>query len=504
MRDRYSTEDFSSKNVNEGARVKRLILWFWLGTMAWAAAEAQKPSLPRATPAGGTISALLISDIHFDPFHDPAKAPRLERAPVSEWPSILAEKDSPGQAEGFTGLQKKCDSKGVDTPYSLLASSLAAMHEREPKPAFLTLTGDLVVHDFPCRFDLLARSASPAAYADFVTRTMQFVVNQLRARFPGVPILISLGNNDTPCGDYQMDPGSSFLRRASGIVADAQPGPMRSQVLQEFPAGGYYSVPMSAPMRKTRMIVLNDLFLSPRYRTCAGRIDEAAGAAEMDWLRQQLAEARQSGQRVWVMGHIPPGVNVYATVRKLRNVCAGEEPEFFLDAEKLDDLLTQYADVVRLALFAHTHMDEIRLIEPETSGGDALERGVAAKLVPSISPVDGNNPSFTIARVDPATAVLKDYEVIVASNQTGIGTQWREEYDYARSYHEPDFSPRSLSGLIGEFREDPHARTQASQQYIDSWFKGGIPGRALIPFWPQYTCALANTTAKSYASCVCR
>ncbi len=75
---------------------------------------------------------------------------------------------------------------------------------------------------------------------------------------------------------------------------------------------------------------------------------------------------------------------------------------------------------MQLAIFAHTHMDEMRLLKPAKA--DAARQTVAVKMVASISPIDGNNPSFTLATIDPANAQLKDYRVIVASNQTGIDT----------------------------------------------------------------------------------
>jgi sphingomyelin phosphodiesterase acid-like 3 len=100
----------------------------------------------------------------------------------------------------------------------------------------------------------------------------------------------------------------------------------------------------------------------------------------------------------------------------------------FLKSDRLDDLLASYADVVRLGLFAHTHMDEMRVIGPTGpdgvfNGGATGAREMAVKMVPSISPVDGNNPSFTVARVDKATAVLKDFAVVVASDFAG--SAWR-------------------------------------------------------------------------------
>ena len=80
----------------------------------------------------------------------------------------------------------------------------------------------------------------------------------------------------------------------------------------------------------------------------------------------------------------------------------------FLSSDKMADLLIEYGDVIRLGIFAHSHMDEIRLLEPEGSASSPAH-GVAIKMVPSISPVDGNNPSFTVARVNPSSAVLQNY-----------------------------------------------------------------------------------------------
>jgi sphingomyelin phosphodiesterase acid-like 3 len=490
-------------------------LWFWIGSFVFLLpgnlGHAQTDKQERQTQGAvktpdkqdGTVAALLISDIHFDPFHDPGKARQLVREPVSQWASILASAASPDQTQAFAGLQKACDAKGIDTPYPLLESSLEAMRERAPGASFITVTGDLIVHAFSCRYTTLMPGSTPDNYHEFVEKTIEFVVSQLRATFPGAPVYVALGNNDTDCGDYRLDAGGSFLAKTATILASGVPASARQQFLQEFPAGGYFSLTMAAPMRNTRLIVLNDLFLSPRYSTCNGAADDEPANAEMGWLESQLAQARQLGERVWVMGHIPPGVNTYATVSKFKNVCAGEDAEMFLNSGKLDALLIEYADVVRLGLFAHTHMDEMRLIAPEVSTARAsLEHSVALKLVPSISPVDGNNPSFTIGRFDPSTAVLRDYEVMVASNQTGIDTAWSEEYDYARSYHQPEFSPAAVTHLMEKFSSDPQAHTELSQEYIRHYFKGDLAG-VLTPFWPQYVCSLESDSARGYASCAC-
>jgi len=201
-----------------------------------------------------------------------------------------------------------------------------------------------------------------------------------------------------------------------------------------------------------------------------------------------------------VMAHIPPGVDPYSTAINGKDICAGAEPQMFLSSEDLADTMAGFGDVIRLGIFAHTHMDEMRVLEPvKSSQGHG---GVAVKMVASISPIDGNNPSFTIARVDPATGNLTDYRVIAASDGTAIDTKWAEEYDYRETYQEPSFSSASVEKLTARFKADPQADSAESEAYLRNYF---VKDRslALRLFWPQYVCAVLNHTEDAYRACVC-
>ena len=237
------------------------------------------------------------------------------------------------------------------------------------------------------------------------------------------------------------------------------------------------------------------MYLSPKYKTCGGQPSATAANAEMDWLKQQLASAQQAGEKVWILGHIPPGVDAYSTAwPRWKNVCAQAEPVMFLSSNRMDDLMLDYAGAIRLGIFAHTHMDELRLLQPE--GGDpspSAAHSVVLKLAPSISPIDGNNPSFTAARINPSTATLEDYEVIAASNQTGVGATWSQEYDYARSYREPQFSPATVKELVTKFQADRGATQQISSDYIRNYFVGDPLSRHSHPSGRRYACSLANS-----------
>jgi sphingomyelin phosphodiesterase acid-like 3 len=454
----------------------------------------------------------MLSDIHFDPYHDPVKFERLRAAPASAWQKILAEPDAPSQAADFAKLMKACKTRGVDTPWTLLESSLQAAHLQSPHALFVTVSGDLTVHQFDCRFHSFVPGATEAEYSDFAAKTVAYVASELRRVFGSTPIYLALGNNDSGCGDYREDQDSSYLHDVAETFSQSVDSPGgRKELLRVFPVSGDYSVALPKPIVRGRLIVLQDIFLSSGYAGCNGKPDAAAGAAKVDWLRNELTAARARHEQVWVMTHIPPGVNVYSTVTKNVDVCKGQAPVMFFNDEKLVEVLTDFAADIRLVLLGHTHNDEMRLLQgpvlPAAPGAkDAPPRPawVAAKLVPSITPINGNNPAFTLAEVDPRTAVLKDYRVIAGSNVTGVGTMWTEEYRFSTTYHSTAYKPEEVAAIIAKFSVDKSGATPVSSAYEQNFMvNGGLRALAIRAVWPQYVCSLANDTEAAYRSCVC-
>jgi sphingomyelin phosphodiesterase acid-like 3 len=445
----------------------------------------------------------MLSDIHFDPFHDPAKFAQLRKAPAAEWAAILDAPDTPTQGAEFAHLQSVCGARGVDTPVQLLESSLHAAKLQQPKPLFVTLSGDLMAHQFDCRFHTLAPGASSAEYSEFAAQTVRFVALQLRRTYPHTPVYITLGNNDSGCTDYSEDTGSAFLQADSHSIAeDTGNAADAAAVLREFPPLGDYTIPLPAPVQHTRMIALQDIFEAKRYTTCGGEKTQDPAAAQIAWLRAQLTAARAAHEHVWLMAHMPPGVDAYSTLAHGRNVCAGDAPEGYLSSDDLLKAITDFGDVIRLALFGHTHMDELRVYASSVGGQQVL---VPGKLVPSISPVSGNDPAFTVAQIDPASAMLSDYTVFAADNQTGVGTKWKQEYRYSADFGMPDLSGASLQKLVSGFIDDKSGTQPATLDYQQHFFVGGS-GKASIAMklaWPAYACVMGNGTAASFRACVC-
>jgi sphingomyelin phosphodiesterase acid-like 3 len=481
--------------VRRGIRLVALVL------LGCAAAGAQAPTM-----------VLMLSDLHFDPFHDPAKALRLAAAPGEQWQAILDEPDSGGQKSTFAALQSECKARGEDSDEALLSASLAAAHSQVKKSAFVTVTGDLLAHQFDCRYMSATKSApqgSAAAregYAAFAAKTINYVVERVEKEFAGEPVYFALGNNDSSCGDYRLDVKDPLLAatgdavmaglgRATGTHAEAE----RAQAAKDYAQGGYYSVRLGRPMQRTRLVVVNDIYMSRNYATCAGKKDNAGAAAQLDWLQKQLAGARERHESVWVMGHIPPGVDAYSTFSKMKSVCTGAPVVEFLNSQDIAEVLAKNADVVKLAIFAHTHMDEIKLVASADSG---VPGKVAMKMVSSISPVNGNKPSFTEALVNPATAVLKDYAVYVGTNGSGIGAQWNREYSFDNAYHVNAFTPDGVGQMLVELRSKDKNDESAIRQYEHDFYPGeGFSLLSLV--WPQYVCTLDHFTADSFKACAC-
>jgi sphingomyelin phosphodiesterase acid-like 3 len=175
--------------------------------------------------------------------------------------------------------------------------------------------------------------------------------------------------------------------------------------------------------------------------------------------------------------------------------CSTGKPDPYLSSDDLANALVSHADVVRLGVFGHTHMDEFHLL----GTGDA---GVPVKVVGSVSPVTGNLPSFVVAKVAPTSATLLDYTVYEASNKTGAGTTWTREYSFDEQYGETSFTAASLSDLIGRFRADASGSSDQSKAYQKHFYKGlslPLPG----PFWVDYVCSLDHPSGAGFKGCVC-
>ncbi len=465
------------------------------------------PGLAWSQPA--TFPAVMLSDLHFDPFHDPAKVPQLVKAPAEQWQAILKRPASPTQAADFAAVQEACHSKqSTDSPFLLLESALVAARAQAPGARFVTVSGDLIVHELDCRYRAAlhlepATADDQSLSASFAEKATVFVMKQVEETFPKIPVYLALGNNDSRCNHNRLDVRDAYLKATGQAVVDGLVGVSAAErvvALSTYEAAGYYAVTMAAPMKKTRLLVVDDTYMMAQYENCEADANDRKGAEEqLVWLAKQLDAARKQGERVWVMGHVPPTVSPEKVLAKGKAFCAagGKSVTTFLYSDALADMLQNSADVITLTIFGHTHMDELHLLGTGKSA-------VPMKVVSSVSPVSGNLPSVTVGSVAPAPAELADYTVYVASNRTGVGTVWTKEYAFDETYHETAFTGAALEDLVGRFRADLPGTSAETQAYEQHFFKGGgLAALALGSYWQGYVCGMDHPTAEGFKACVC-
>lgn len=413
---------------------------------------------------------LVVSDIHFDPFSDARIVERLAATPGERWRAVFAS-DSPQPMSGY----------GADTNYPLLESALDAMRNAQSDPPAIILTGDFLAHHFREKFNKALPGRDDATYASFVDNTIAFLANEFREAYPHAKFVPAIGNNDSYCGDYQSTPNSPFFEKfaaAWGIPENTN---------------GYYTIGL--PSKGVIAVVLNDVYMSAEYTNACGDKSVNAGDDELSWLSTTLEALK--GQKVWMIMHIPPGVDTFSTLHSP----AGSPAVMFL-APKYNDALVgmltgTQADIVA-AFGAHLHMNGYRLI-----GSDPSRPRIGMLLNPAVSPVFASNPTFTVLRVSDDLGTIQDARYYTIADIAGLAKNarrsgvWRQEYDFSRVYGPGAIDATHLANLQHDIFTDDRLR-----KTFDAFYDGGS-GRAAITdaTWRAYWCSNVALTATAFVAC---
>jgi sphingomyelin phosphodiesterase acid-like 3 len=171
-----------------------------------------------------------------------------------------------------------------DSNYNLLASALRHAALAAPEAELILLAGDWLAHGFADTYYEYAGDRDPRGLYEFTDKTIAFVTQRIREQFPHTPIYPALGNEDSYCGDYQLQPKGEFLRRTADTWKTLfHNGSNERAFMQTFPTGEYYAV--SAPgTPKHRVVVLNTVFFSANYpNQCGDPKDDPAGDEIRGW-----------------------------------------------------------------------------------------------------------------------------------------------------------------------------------------------------------------------------
>jgi hypothetical protein len=425
--------------------------------------DGDPASYTPATAARGGMF-LLFSDVHFSPFADPAKAPALAAAPVSQWRDILS------------GVPGAYSPYGQDCNDALFQSFLDDMARRAPGPDFLLFPGDLLCHDFWTSYPRLTGDTTPQGLLAFIAKTAEYFLAEVTRRFPHVPLYLALGNNDSCEGDYRIAPKSPYLAATAPLIAHLalKDQAAAAPFLASYPDYGCYSAPLPGP-GGGRLIVFNNIFWTRRYP------HKTAGRPVLEFLDHELGQAGRRGEKVWLMAHVPPGDNSKSVAAKY--VKTGRDaPDPMLTAawnEAQAGLFVKHAATIKAGFAGHVHRDEFRLIRPRN--GDMPV--AAMRLGPSVSPITGNNPGYQIFSYDRESMELLD----MSTHYLDIGAPdpaWADEYRYSQTYGRGLRSLADWQEMYQGLMACPERRKAFAQGFdLRSSHVDEVDGRTFRIFW---------------------
>jgi sphingomyelin phosphodiesterase acid-like 3 len=351
---------------------------------------------------------------------------------------------------------------GNDSNPALLASAIRAMQQADPNPPVITLGGDFLAHVFA------EKSAVP---------TMRAIARQFDRAFPRAQFILVLGNEDSNCGDYRTPAGTSFLRDVAQawepLVNRHGAAP---NFVRTFASDGFYTATLPAP--GLRAVVLDDVFWSPRYRSgCGGTARPAVHVLH------ELDAALHASPRTktWVFVHIPPGIDAFSTAHLTQGLIVVP----FLDPGAKDAFvrsITAPPHDVALVVAAHTHKFAFRV------AGDGRD-AVPMLLVPSVSPIFRNAPSFLTVRLGAANRIVS------AEDWTRIDGRWADRGGLA-TLGIPNISASSIRSLETRMATDANLRASFARLY-----NGGAPPEITDDNWRIYACAASALTATAFRAC---
>ena len=281
--------------------------------------------------------------------------------------------------KNYTHYESAYGTTGCDTRYNFAAVTVDSFSELLKDIGSVDLIfnlGDLVNH-----------------YTTNFVKNGELISNAtelFQSKLP-VPIYSTIGNNDLP-EDYLQPINSSqfyesFWMRISPLLNATAESLEKHKAAETFSSGGYYTIEHSVQLQ---IVSINSVSFSVR-----SNVEISSGLQQLQWLSQVLSDAKIHKKVVVIIGHVCPSLSLFQISRHKPNRTMLWKEEFTLEYNRI---VSQYTDVIKFSLFSHQHDNQWFVKE---SKNDKSETGyVSYYVIPSVSPVYENEPSYSIGIVD--------------------------------------------------------------------------------------------------------
>lgn len=397
-----------------------------------------------ATPAEGA-TFLHLSDLHYDPLY------------VASGNASTYCREANATAVGLPSFTTVYGQYGCDSPETLIQSLFSSLNTGAVD--FVIYAGDMAAHDLPDENSTLSA----------ITQVSQWLVDA----FVEAPVLAAIGNNDC-YPDYNIAVNDTLLE---GIY-DAWEQWIPSDQREIFMAAGCYSTTLTAGVKG---ISLNTILYSLEHTPYTDAESDPDPGGQFNFLDTQLQEARDNGEVVYIVGHIPPGNDQY----QMQEFWQNQYTDHYLA------IIAKNTDIIAGQFFGHLHRDDFRVFW-ETPRHEMASN--FALLAPSISPVTNTNPSYRLVSYDEDTAALLDYHEIYADlalTYVSGELAWREEYTFSEAYGQT-LDAAGMTGLYHDIQVDAavfnaYLSRRESQYSVQRW---------------QYLCAVGSLDRRAYEVCL--
>lgn len=358
-----------------------------------------------------------ITDLHWDPEY------KVTSNPNSVCPSAGSQ---PVKNAGRWG-HYLCDS-----PWDLINSSINAMRDILPNPDFILWTGDDTPH---VPNENLGQEA--------VLRIVGNLTRIIQQVFPDTKVYPAIGNHDfhpksqLPGGRHEM----------YDKIAQMWNLWLQNDSLSQFKTGAFYTEHLLNTTGQ-RIIVLNtNLYYDSNQITA----NDADPANQFQWLESQLALSSSLREKVYLVGHVPPGF-----FEKKR-----EKPWFRENFNKrYIEIIQKYHTVIAGQFFGHHHTDSFKMFY-STTGSPIGCMFIAPGITPWKTTLPGvengaNNPGIRVFEYDRNTLEILDMVTYYMnlSYANLVAPRWEKEYRLTEAFHIPDGFVKSMQMMLDKISKD--------------------------------------------------
>ncbi|XP_055886694.1 acid sphingomyelinase-like phosphodiesterase 3b [Biomphalaria glabrata] len=337
-----------------------------------------------------------------------------------------------------------------DATWKLVMDSINAMATIKPDVDFLIWTGDTVAHISDDKLSL-----------ELTLEVIQNLTNALSQRLGKVPVYASLGNHDFyPNGQASPVVGHPFYSNIADMWQDWVLN--QSKAIDDSRQGGYYAVKVSP---NVRLLALNtNLYYKSDKLT--PNVPDPVG--QFAWMQRQLQEAKSTGEKVILTGHVPPGLPI-------PEITDWYWPVF---KTKFMDILFNYTDIIVALHFGHDHYDSFKILQ-SVDGTKAVPQFNAPAVTPWRHKVkeDGvekvgepHNPGLRLIKYNRSTGAQLDYAQyfinITKANAGAEGAVWRLLYNFTSTYGVSDMSVDSVKSIFKKMEDNS---SPLYQKFCNNW-----------------------------------